>query len=154
MKNKGYTIMEAVIAMFLVVVMVGAVFSAVMAGRRAIATSSEREEMFYTLNSAYGMLKDCRANPNACHLKQLGCYNSTSGNWKTCNDLFTYNFKAVCKNFEAGGVFQYDLTSSERTPYWACTDCPVLPGGQNEDDGTADYYTIDIQSSCNEGDEE
>ena len=154
MNNKGYTIMEAVIAMFLVVVMVGAVFSAVMSGRRAIATSSEREEMFYTLQSAYGMLKDCRANPISCHLNQLGCYtqNTSSefpGDWKTCNDLFTFNFKAVCKNFEEGGVFTYAITPREGLPYWACTDptsCIAAPNG------TTDYLTVDIQAICDEED--
>ena len=97
------------------------------------------------------MLKDCRTNPNACHLKQLGCYNNSfSGNWKNCNDLFTYNFKALCKNYEEGGVFQYDLTTTSGVPSWACTDpitCAAAPNA------TYNYYIVDIKASCDEEEE-
>ncbi len=102
MKNKGYTIIEAVIAMFLVVVMVGAVFSALMSGRRAIVSSSEKEEVLYSVQSAYMMLKDCRNNPN-CHLKTLpNCKVDFGGNTqdlRSCDDLFTFNFKNLCKKY-------------------------------------------------------
>ena len=101
MKNKGYTIMEAVVAMFLVLVMVGAVFSALMSGRRAITSSTEREEVFYSLQSAYTMLKDCRGN-NDCDLKNiLNCNNilfeTGSFDLKNCRELFSSNFQSICK---------------------------------------------------------
>ncbi len=153
MENKGYTIMEAVIAMFLVLVMVGAVFSALMAGRRAISTSSEKEEVFYTLQSAYGMLKDCRANPGGCHLKKIECFNSSSGDWKNCSDLFTFNFKSVCKNEDGeGSKFQYNITPVDGAALdWVCKgigeDCtPTFAG-------TYKYQTVDIQATCQEEDE-
>ena len=99
MKNKGYTIMEAVIAMFLVLVMVGAVFSALMSGRRAITATSEKEEVFYSLQSAYTMFKDCRVNAD-CFLHAqsgLNCSNAvfdpTQHEFKDCDKLFTFNFK-------------------------------------------------------------
>ncbi len=153
MKNKGYTIMEAVIAMFLVLVMVGAVFSALMAGRRAIATSSEKEEVFYTLQSAYGMLKDCRENQAACHLQKLGCYtNPFSGNWKTCSNLFTFNFKSVCKNEDnENSKFQYDITSVDGdTLDWICAG---IEGCSLNEDAIYKYYTVDIKATCQEEDE-
>ncbi len=117
MQNKGYTIMEAVVAMFLVVVMVGAVFSALMSSRRAIISSSEREEVLYSLQSAYGMLKDCRSNTE-CHLKKMGCnyeYSVSDQDLKTCNGLFTFNFKNLCEK-DSTGVFSYNVKVSQSLP--------------------------------------
>ncbi len=121
MNKKGYTIMEAIVAMFLVVVMVGAVFSALMSGRRAIVTSSEREEVLYSVQSAYGMLKDCR-DSNSCHLSTLtDCTISPSTNLysgehnlKGCDPLFTFEFNSLCKGATASndvGVFKYNVTA-------------------------------------------
>ena len=114
MENKGYTIIEAVVAMFLVVVMVGAVFSALMSGRRAITSSSEREEVLYSLQSAYGMLKDCRSNPD-CHLNTLNCSSDlnvngqTYQNLKACDALFTFNFRNLCKKSADNNFLGYRL---------------------------------------------
>lgn len=150
--------MEAVIAMFLVVVMVGAVFSALMSSRRAIVTSSEREEVFYTLKSTYGLLKDCRSNPNC----QLSTWNSGSScpsslvagsgakSLKQCNNLFTFNFGNLCKENVPGSpaVFQYTVTNSTTTPevlfYDKLNTCPLnLEPLQN-------FYVLDIQARCTE----
>jgi type II secretory pathway component PulJ len=156
MKNKGYTIMEAVIAMFLLVVMVGAVFSALMSGRRAIITSSEREEVFYSLNSVYGMLKDCRSNPN-CHLKTLGCNYSfaleSNQGLKGCDELFTYTFGNLCQGATSSnsvGTFQFNVRPSDIAPSVWLYDKP----GQcsNEAIMLQDFYVLDIQASCDEGD--
>ena len=120
MNKKGYTIMEAVIAMFLVVVMVGAVFSALMSSRRAIVSSSEKEELLYSINSAYSLAKDCRSD-EACHLKQMNSggtscsygFSAAAGtqNLKSCDPLFTFNFKNLCKNNGANDKFEYRLTA-------------------------------------------
>ena len=114
MNKKGYTIMEAVIAMFLVVVMVGAVFSALMSSRRAIVSSSEKEEILYSINSAYALLKDCRSNPH-CHLQKSSCnYDLTpdAGDQSLvdCSELFTFNFGNICKN--NAGTLSYSVRSS------------------------------------------
>lgn len=59
MKNsKGYTIIEAVIAMLLVSVVVGGIFSALMASRRAIVDPSYKEEMVFAVESANNLLKN------------------------------------------------------------------------------------------------
>ena len=59
MKNsKGYTIIEAVIAMLLVSVVVGGIFSALMASRRAIIDPSYKEEMVFAVESANNLLKN------------------------------------------------------------------------------------------------
>ena len=154
MKNKGYTIMEAVIAMFLVVVMVGAVFSALMSGRRAIVTSSEREEVFYSLSSAYNMIKDCRSNHN-CHLRHLGCnYSYQSVNNQgliECNDLFTFSFANVCKGanqYSRVGTFQFKVSSTTTAPTaWFYTDSNVCP---NIAKPLPDFYYLNIEANCTE----
>ncbi len=59
MKNsKGYTIIEAVIAMLLVSVVVGGIFSALMASRRAIIDPSYKEDMVFAVESANNLLKN------------------------------------------------------------------------------------------------
>lgn len=59
MKNKkGYTIIESVIAMLLVSVVVGGIFSALMASRRAIIEPSYKEEMIFAIESANNLLKN------------------------------------------------------------------------------------------------
>jgi len=146
MNNKGYTIMEAVIAMFLVVVMVGAVFSALMSSRRAIVSSSEKEEILYSINSAYALLKDCRANP-ACHLGKFGCKHAfdeaAEYNWAECNELFTFNFGNVCK--DNNGELSYKLVSDN------------LPESFYEPSGTGfgcetnkndNFYQLSINATC------
>ncbi len=157
MKNKGYTIMEAVIAMFLLVVMVGAVFSALMSGRRAIIVSSEREEVFYSLNSVYGMLKDCRSNPQYCHLKDLGCNYSfdveSNQGLKGCDDLFTFTFGNLCKGATSNnsvGQFQFNVKPSDIAPsVWLS----VRPGQcLSEPIMLQDFYRLDIQANCTEED--
>ena len=151
--------MEAVIAMFLVVVMVGAVFSALMSSRRAIVTSSEREEIFYTLKSTYGLLKDCRSNPNCqlskWHTTDNPCPSSLEAgagakDLKKCNNLFTFNFNNLCKENVPGspGVFQYTVTDSENKPgawfYNKNNVCPLNP------DILKNFYVLDIQAQCTE----
>ena len=113
MKNKGYTIIEAVIAMFLVVIMVGAVFSALMAGRRALVASSEKEEVLYTMQSSYNMIKDCRNN-NDCLLRSLGC--TDIDDLRNCEGLFTYSFQNVCEHINDNeSEFSYDLINVNNT---------------------------------------
>lgn len=153
MNNKGYTIMEAVIAMFLVVVMVGAVFSALMSGRRAITTSSEKEEIFYSLQSTYGMLKDCRSNPD-CHLKNLNCnyaYTGSNQNLKGCDSLFTFNFANLCKGAtetNGVGVFRFNVSSTTTAPTaWLS----VSPGVCSDHSvALTDFYVLNIEASCTE----
>lgn len=58
MNNKGYTILESVIAMLLVAIIVGGIFSSLMAARRAIMEPSYREEMMYAVESANNLLKN------------------------------------------------------------------------------------------------
>ena len=61
MKNnkKGFTIIESVIAMLLVAVITGGVFSALMAARRAIIEPSYKEDMAF---AAEGVLNELKAN--------------------------------------------------------------------------------------------
>ena len=145
--------MEAVIAMFLVVVMVGAVFSALMSSRRAIITSSEREELSYSLNSLFGMLKDCRTNPQSCHLKNLGCFSGMPGtsDLTNCNELFTFNFQNICKATNAQDrTFSYNIQVSSYTPEVALFDnsaanaCPDKPVKLDK------FYLVDLQAICME----
>lgn len=154
MNNKGYTIMEAVVAMFLVVVMVGAVFSALMSGRRAIVTSLEREEVLYSVQSAYGMLKDCRGNEN-CYLNSLGygCTGDyTAGedyhNLKGCNALFTFEFNSLCKGADNGvGSFEYRV----RAPNDVSITVPlsITPGGTTST-SLSDVFDLTISTNCTE----
>ncbi len=58
MNNKGYTILESVIAMLLVAIIVGGIFSSLMAARRSIMEPSYREEMMYAVESANNLLKN------------------------------------------------------------------------------------------------
>lgn len=58
LNKKGYTIVEGIIAMLLVAIMVGAIFSALMASRRAIVEPSYREEMMYTVESLANSIKN------------------------------------------------------------------------------------------------
>lgn len=152
MKNKrGYTIIEAVIAMFLVVVMVGSVFSALMSGRRAIVSSSEKEEVLYTAQSAYKLIKNCRQNETNCILKQLGCdidFSSSGSeqNLTECSALFTHNFKNICKE---GGTFTYEL--SDASPSQAGSFYGLnnnFSGVTSENLPTGLFYTLDVQLSC------
>ena len=155
MNNKGYTIMEAVIAMFLVVVMVGAVFSALMSSRRAIVSSSEREEVLYSINSAYALAKDCRSNEN-CHLGALGCshaFDTSSGtqNLKTCNDLFTFNFKNLCKRNNSSDKFEYNLTSATG-PTGQLIE--IVAGDYSASNVTLhSFYTLNFNAQCTESTE-
>ena len=151
MNNKGYTIMEAVIAMFLVVVMVGAVFSALMSSRRAIVASSEKEEILYSINSLYGLLKDCRSNPD-CQLSKFNSCNSSfsSGNatqdMKNCDELFTFNFKNLCKN-DATGKFEYTVRDTDGP-----ATCLLEPNGKCEVNPRPfpDFYSLEIDAQCTE----
>ena len=156
--NKGYTIMEAVIAMFLVVVMVGAVFSALMSSRRAISASSEKEEVLYGLQSAYGMLKECRSNPN-CRLIQDICPNELGLGYvtgeggqelRTCDDLFTFNFQNLCKDVVASsGTFTYRVVASTGplvSMPWGGDPTTEMPTSL----ALPDFDTLEIQASCTE----
>lgn len=58
LNKKGYTIVEGIIAMLLVAIMVGGIFTALMASRRAIIEPSYREEMLYTVESLSNQLKN------------------------------------------------------------------------------------------------
>jgi len=144
--------MEAVIAMFLVLVMVGAVFSALMSGRRAITASSEREEVLYSLQSAYTMFKDCRANED-CHLHDvsgLNCGSATFGtgshNFKDCTDLFTFNFKNLCKA-DQSGAFEYKIVISPNTPQ-VMLSTPTAVG--TDTFSLQDFYELNINAQCTE----
>ena len=158
--NKGYTIMEAVIAMFLVVVMVGAVFSALMAGRRAIVSSSEREEIFYSLNSAYGMLKDCRSNTQYCRLANFGTtcphgYLSTNQSLQECEQLFTFGFANLCKGAAPDnnvGTFQYHAVNSDIVPQVQFSS-PTASGNGVEavQFDLPDFYILQLEAQCTEG---
>ncbi|MBR1981021.1 hypothetical protein [Candidatus Proelusimicrobium excrementi] len=58
LNKKGYTIVEGIIAMLLVAIMVGGIFTALMASRRAIIEPSYREEMLYAVESLSNQLKN------------------------------------------------------------------------------------------------
>ncbi|MDR1124139.1 MAG: type II secretion system GspH family protein [Elusimicrobiota bacterium] len=60
--NKGFTIIEAVIAMLLVAIITGGVFAALMAARRAIIEPSYKEEMAF---AAEGVLNELKTNVDA-----------------------------------------------------------------------------------------
>ena len=152
MKNKGYTIMEAVIAMFLIVVMVGAVFSALMSGRRAIVTSTDKEDILYSIQSAYGMLKDCRSNTENCYLHRgLNCnytYSASNQSLAECNHLFTFGFGHLCRGANA---FQYNVTDVGAN----AGPKAHLKGIVGNVPGDKDvilkkYITLDIQAYCQE----
>jgi len=156
MNKKGYTIMEAVIAMFLVVVMVGTVFSALMSSRRAIITSSEKEELLYSLNSAYSLLKDCRSNPN-CHLQDSECSHvfaplesGRAQEWKNCRELFTFEFKNLCLNpNEEASHLDFELTDVDGPVYYFIdyeSGIPECAEGLIPNE----FYTLDIDARCTE----
>jgi Tfp pilus assembly protein PilE len=63
--NKGYTIIESVIAMLLVALIVSGVFSSVMAARRTIAEPTSKEDMSFAMESVYNKLKASVNNPDA-----------------------------------------------------------------------------------------
>lgn len=140
MKNKGYTIIEAVIAMFLVVVMVGAVFSSLMSGRRAIVSSSDKEEVLYTMQSAYSMIKDCADNTN-CLLRDLEC---TGTDLKECDKLFTFNFENICK--DGNGNFSYSVKdfsgSTHMVKFYQTTQTEVKFQDM--------FKVLEIESNCQE----
>lgn len=159
MKSKrGYTIMEAVIAMFLVVVMVGAVFSALMSSRRAIVASSEREEVLYSLQSAYEMIRDCRSNPD-CHLMNLGCDNNVSPTYpttgdielKSCTGLFTFNFGNLCKDSTENSGFRYKIGFADDTIHPQAllygNDASTPPDTPSP---LPDFDELQIQATCRE----
>ncbi|MDR0952612.1 MAG: type II secretion system GspH family protein [Elusimicrobiota bacterium] len=54
---KGFTLIESLISMLLIAIMVAAIFSAVMAARRALIQPSQREEMALAIESASDLLK-------------------------------------------------------------------------------------------------
>ena len=154
--KKGSTIMEAVIAMFLVVVMVGAVFAALMSSRRAIVASSEKEEILYGLQSAYGMLKECRSNPN-CRLVQDICpgdiripgYIATPGQeLRECNELFTFNFQNLCKDVVASsGTFMYSISVTTGPATYLCNYNAASPDRLED---LPDFDVLEMQASCTE----
>jgi prepilin-type N-terminal cleavage/methylation domain-containing protein len=57
MNKKGFTIIESVVAMLLVAVIVGGVFTALMASRRAIIEPGNKESMAFAMDSVYERLK-------------------------------------------------------------------------------------------------
>lgn len=57
--NKGYTIVEALIAMLLVAIVVGGIFSALMASRRAISEPSSREDTYFAAEDVLNTLREC-----------------------------------------------------------------------------------------------
>ena len=58
LKNKkGFTIIESVIAMLLVAIIVGGVFAALMAARRALIEPSYKEDMVYAAETVNNWLK-------------------------------------------------------------------------------------------------
>ena len=145
--------MEAVVAMFLVVVLVGAVFSALMSSRRAIVSSSEKEEVLYSLQSAYGMLKDCRSNPE-CHLskwhtdsKPCPSLFNVAGvqNLKKCDNLFTFNFSNLCKEDDSG-IFQYKVISSPETPVVGF----INESGKCTVENLKNFNILAIEAECQE----
>lgn len=150
MNKKGYTIMEAVIAMFLVVVMVGAVFSALMSSRRAIVSSSEKEEILYSINSAYALLKDCRSNPQ-CHLWAFGCNHDLTPdageqNLANCNELFTFNFGNVCKNNTGNLTYSVSSSTLPETMFFEVSgdDFSCSSSTMNN------FITLNINANCSE----
>lgn len=151
MKNKGYTIIEAVIAMFLVVVMVGAVFSALMTGRRAIVNSSEKEEVFYTMQSLYGLIKDCNRNPNCILAGFEECRDNND--LRGCQELFTFAFNNVCRSADDDGKsalnFQISAlggASNNGAKFFE----PGEFGSGKETDLSPLFATLDINSFCDE----
>lgn len=58
LNEKGYTIVEGIIAMLLVAIMVGGIFSSLMASRRAIIEPSLKEEMIYSMETVANKLKN------------------------------------------------------------------------------------------------
>jgi Tfp pilus assembly protein PilV len=67
--NKGFTIIEAVIAMLLVAVITGGVFTALMAARRAIIEPSYKEDMAF---AAEGVLNELKTNVSFSNSKGVG----------------------------------------------------------------------------------
>lgn len=162
MNNKGYTMIEAVVAMFLLVVMVGAVFSALMSGRRAITVSTEREEVFYSLQSTYGMLKDCRENQDNCRLfesPQCRVYLVGSTEYtdyttlKDCPLLFTFGFGPLCGTSAPDNFLGYRQKS---TPIPFGADFITLDEGgnitysPNSEDGD-NFEELSLVANCKEG---
>jgi len=69
LNHKGYTIVEGIIAMLLVAIMVGGIFSALMASRRAIIEPTLKEEMMYSMEGVLNRLKgltDSNGIANVC----------------------------------------------------------------------------------------
>ena len=96
LNKKGYTIVEGIIAMLLVAIMVGAIFSALMASRRAIVEPSYREEMMYTFESLANSIKNY-VDTNGGDLESLcGSTTPLSNGEHDCSELLP----DVCKSGE------------------------------------------------------
>lgn len=148
MKNKGYTIMEAVIAMFLVVVMVGAVFSALMSSRRAMIASSEREEVLYAIDSAYAAIKDCRSNTNCSLRSCIGVFSFTGPQSIIgCNQFFTFNFDNVCSGTTRAFTYEITDTTSANNP---SAFLSTTPGEAPTSVPLQNFEILDIQANCQE----
>ncbi len=153
MENKGYTIMEAVIAMFLVVVMVGAVFSALMSSRRAMVVSSDREEILYSIQSSYGLIKGCRVDN--CLLKSWSCQSISLFTGETdisnCDNLFTFNFENLCKRNVAGNsgslIYTETPTATGNNP---SAFLSVTPGAMATSVELQNFEILNIQATCQE----
>ncbi len=112
LNHKGYTIVEGIIAMLLVAIMVGGIFSALMASRRAIIEPSLKEEMVYAMEGVLNRLKgltDTDGIANVCDgiTNPLDC-DSTEG----CN--CDEKLPAGCKGetgLDKDKYFRYFITT-------------------------------------------
>jgi len=108
MNKKGYTIIEAVIAMLLVAVIVTAIFSALMAARRAIIDPSNKEEMVYAVESASNLLKNYVTADNSKISDDLkdGLCGDDASPMAAGEHKITCMLPAVCEKDKSAFVYQ------------------------------------------------
>lgn len=136
--NKGYTMMESVVAMLLISIIVGGVFSALMASRRAIIEPSAREDMVYAVETVSNRLK---AAVDGTVSSNNGAKDSICGKESTPLRINSTEYKADC--------FLPDVCAEDSEIFYKITKHTVdVPMPSNYPNHTVDMKRADITIDC------
>lgn len=146
--KKGYTIVEALIAMLLVAIVVGGIFSALMAARRAISEPSSREDTYFTAEDILNTMRACTSaksmdeNPmNSDYLEKCGQMLSSGAQVR---EMFEVGEHANI----ADDKLPESCTGNSSITY-TVTSLPVADPDSNEQ--LAPLSQIDLHIVCNKG---
>lgn len=120
--NKGYTIVEALIAMLLVAIVVGGIFSALMAARRAISEPSTREDVYFSGEDILNTMRECT--------------NAKSNSSAPLDS----DFLEKCESVKPTGTSITNMFESRENPY--ILDNDRLPDACTDDSKSSVYYTV------------